>query len=446
MEVTLQTPGGLRRELHVRLPAERLSQACDARLKRMASRAKIPGFRPGKAPRNVVAQQYGDAARLDAVSDLINESYPQALKEAGVIPAGQPQFDITTEAAGQPLEYVAKFEVYPEITLAGLDALKVERPEVTVTEADVDTLVENLRTARKTFAPAERAAAEGDKVTIDFVGKLDGEPFEGGAGSDVSFELGEGRFLPDLENGIAGHSAGESFVVDVSFPDDYRAEQLRGKATQFDVTIKAIEAPQLPAVDDAEFLAAHQIPTEGGVAALREKCQTALTKERDKACRNRVKQQVMDQLLQANDIEVPQAMIDEELPRLRREAAQRMGLQQAEGMTDEQLEGMLPAAMFEPQAKRRTALGLLIGEVIKSREIKLDEARVTAEIDKIASDYDAPEQVKQFYQSRPDLLQGVRAMVLEDQVVDSLPDSAQVTAVPMSLDALMKPPAAQSAG
>ena len=444
MEVTLQTPGGLRRELHIRLPAERLTDAFNDRLKRMAARAKVPGFRPGKAPRKVLEQQYGEAARLDAVNDLVNASYPLAVKQSGVTPAGQPQIDITTEKTGEPLEYVAKFEVYPEITLAGLDSITIDKPDVTVTDADVDRLIENLRRAKRTLSPAERAAEVGDQVTVDFVGKLDGEPFEGGGGTDVKFEVGAGQFLPDLEKGIQGHAAGDAFSVDVSFPEDYRAEQLRGRTAQFDVTLKLVEGATLPDIADPEFLSGHQIAPEAGVAGLREKCQAALTKERDKAIRNRVKQQVMDELLKANDIEVPEALVQSELPRLQQEAVQRMGLQNMEQISAEQLNQMMPASLFEPQAKRRVALGLLVGEVIKSRTIALDADRVTTEIDNIAADYDAPEQVKQFYQSRPDLLQGIRAMVLEDQVVDSLLASAKVNSVPSSLEDLLRPQSPQS--
>ena len=439
MEVTLQTPGGLRRELHVRLPAERLNDAFNARLKRMAARAKVPGFRPGKAPRKVLEQQYGDAARFDAINDLVNETYPAAVQQSGVTPAGQPQIDITTEKAGEPLEYVAKFEVYPEITLSGLEGIVIDKPDVAVSDADVDRLIDNLRRAKRSFSPVQRAAEKGDNVTIDFVGKIDGEAFDGGSGSDVKVELGEGRFLPDLEKGIEGHAAGDNFTVNVDFPDDYGAEQLRGKQAQFDVNLKQVEGAQMPDVADPEFLSSHQIDPEGGVASLREKCHAALVKQRDKAIRNNVKQQVMEALLKANEIEVPDALVSDELPRMQQEAAQRMGLQNLEKISPEQLDQMLPASLFEPQAKRRVALGLLVGEVIKTREIKLDAERVNTEIDQIAADYDTPEQVKQFYRSRPDLLQGLRAMVLEEQVVESLVASATVNSVTRSLDELLRP-------
>lgn len=438
MEVNVESPGGLRRQMRVRVPADQVAKAVADRLQRYASRAKLPGFRPGKAPKKVVEQQFGDAARMDAISDIVQQTYPQALSKAGVNPAGQPQIDITTEKAGEPLEYVANFEVYPEITLAPMSSLKVEKPVVDVSEADVDRLVENLRKARREFAVVERAAAAGDRVKVDFLGKLDGEAFPGGEGKDVSFEIGTSQFLPDLENGVVGHKAGESFVVDVAFPADYRAENLAGKTAQFELTLKQVEGSALPEVDDA-FLKAHSVEAGAGVAGLREKCRGALTKERDKAIQARVKVQVLDQLLAANPIEVPEALVAQELPRLRQEAAGRMNMAKVD---PEKLKELLPDAAFQDSARKRVSLGLLLSEVIKSQSLKLDGAKVEAALDAIAMDYEQPEQVKQFYRTRQDLMQGVGAMVMEEQVVETLMAGGTVTETQLSLDALMNPKAA----
>ncbi|TXH03522.1 MAG: trigger factor [Nevskiaceae bacterium] len=435
MEVHVEAPGGLRRQMRVRVPAERVSQAVGERLKRMAARAKIPGFRPGKAPFSVIQQQYGESARLDAVSDIVQQTYPEALGQAGVNPAGMPKIDITVEKPGEALEYVAHFEVYPEIKLADLSSLKIEKPAVEVTEADVDKLVDNLRKARRTLNDVSRAAQDGDSVTVDFLGTLDGVAFAGSEGKDITFEIGQGQFLPDLEKGIAGHAAGESFSVDVSFPEDYRAENLRGKTAQFAVTLKAVKEPKLPEID-ADFLKAHGVAEGEGVDALRTKGRAALEKERDKAIQNRLKSQALDQLLAINPIDVPAALIEQEIPRMRQEAGARMNMAK---INEDKLKELLPDALFEPQARRRVALGLLIGEVIKNREIKLDAARVEKALSDMAGDYEQPEQVKQFYRSRQDLMQGLSAMVLEDQVVDSLVAGVAPTAVAMSLDELLKP-------
>lgn len=436
MEVQVDSPGGLRRQLHVRIPADRVAKAVDDRLKRYASRAKLPGFRPGKAPAKVVEQQYGMAARMDAISDIVNQTYPEALSQSGVNPAGQPKIDITAEQPGQPLEYTAHVEVYPEITLTALDALEIEKPEVEVSEADVDRLIENLRKARRSLQTVDRAAQTGDVVKVDFIGRLDGEAFAGSEGKDVQFEIGAGQFLPGLEAGIVGHTAGETFTADVLFPDDYRREDLQSKTAQFEVTLHEVQESVLPEID-AEFLKTHSVDETAGEAGLREKCRTALEKERSKAVGNRVKTQALDQLLSRNPIEIPHALIEQELPRLRDEAAARMNLGKIE---DDKRKELLPDALFEETARRRVSLGLLIAEVIKARDIKLDAARVDKALDDVSADYEQPEQVKAFYRSRPDLLQGLRAMVLEDQVVDSLVGGVTPVSKAMTLDELLNPP------
>lgn len=440
MEVNVESSGGLRRQMRVKVPAERVAKAIDERLKRVASRAKVPGFRPGKAPFKVIEAQYGESARMEAVSDIVQQTYPEALGKAGVNPAGMPKIDITAEAAGGPLEYTANFEVYPEVKLNDLSGLVIEKPVVTVGEGDIDKLIENLRKSRRTFAGVSRACAAGDQVTVDFLGKLDGEPFQGSEGKDIKFEIGNGQFLPDLENGIKGHSAGEEFTVDVAFPADYRAENLKGKTAQFEVKLKDVQEPKLPEMDE-EFLKSHGVADGAGVDGLRAKCKTALEKERDKAVQNRLKTQALDQLLAVNPLEIPQALIEQETPRLREEAAQRMGMAQNKQMKPEQLAKMLPAELFAPQAQRRVALGLLIGEVIKAKDVKLDSAKVDAQLDSIAADYENPEQVKQYYRGRNEMMQGLRAMVLEDQVVEALVSGAKATEKTMSLDELLNPPA-----
>ncbi len=440
MQVQLESQTGLARSLRVQIPAERVEKAVTERMKRMASRAKMPGFRPGKAPMKMIEAQYKDAARYEVMNDLVSQTYGEALDKAQVQPAGQPRIEIGNAAEG--LEYTAHFDVYPDITLDKLDSFVVSRPVVEITEPDVDRLIENLRRARKSFSEVSRAAADGDQVTVDFEGKLDGEAFQGGKGEGVSFEVGTGQFLPDLEKGMVGHSAGESFTVDVSFPEDYRAEALKGKTAQFDVTLKTVKELVLPALDDAEFLKAHGVEGADGEAALRAKSRIALENERNKAIKGRVKAQVLDQLLAAHPIDVPQGLITQELPRLREEAANRMNMGK---LTAEKAQELLPDALFEATAKRRVALGLLIGEVIKSKGITLDDSKVEQTLNEMATDYEQPEQVKQFYRSRPDLLQGLRAVVLEDQVVDTLVAGAAITDTPQSLETLLNPQA-QAAG
>jgi trigger factor len=431
MEVQLASPGGLVRQLTVRIPAESVAKAVDERLKRISARAKIPGFRPGKVPFKVIQKQFGESARMEAVSDLVQQSYPQALTQSGVNPAGMPKIDITAEKPGEPLEYVAQFEVYPEFTVTGLDALSVEKPEVDITEADVDRLIDNLRKARRSFVPVSRPAAVGDGVTMNFVGKIDGVAFDGGSAEGIKVELGSGQFLPDLENGIVGHAAGEQFTVPVAFPEDYRAEPLRGKQSEFDVTLVSVDEPQLPAVDDADFLAAHGAES---VDALRDKSRTALENEARKNIRARLKAQVVEQIAAANPIDVPAALVEREIPRLRDEAAERMNLRDADAKKREQL---LPANLFEAAARRRVQLGLLISEVMRSQNVTLDVSRVDKALEDLSNDFEQPEEVRSYYRTNPELMQNLRAAVLEDQVVESLLEKATVTAKPQSLEELL---------
>jgi len=431
MDVNIESPGGLRRQITVRIPADQVSREVEARLKRYSKRAKIPGFRPGKAPAKVIQQQFGASARAEAVTELVQRSYPEALGQSGLNPAGAPQISVTAEKPGEALEYTAAFEVYPEIQLQNLDQIKIDRPTVEITDADIDRLIANLQKARRGFNTVERSAAEGDVVLVDFEGKLDGEPFQGGKAEKSTIEIGSGQMLPDLENGLIGHGAGETFVVDVAFPADYRATELAGKTAQFDVTVHEVREVVLPPVDDAEFLEAHGV---GNVDELRTKSRTALENERNKAIRARVKTQALDQLLSLNPVEVPESLIAQEIPRLRRDAAARMNLP---NIPDERLEQLMPATMFEENARKRTALGLLVGEVLSSRQIKLDPTRVEQSLTDIAADYEQPDEVRTFYRERPELMQSLSAAVLEEQVVESLTAEISVTDVPMSLEELL---------
>lgn len=428
-------PGGLLRQLRVRIPAERITTALDDRLKKIATRVRIPGFRPGKAPFKVIEQQYGEAARLEVIQDLVRGSYPEAVDKAGVHPASAPSFEVVAERAGEPLEYLARFEVYPEIKLKALTELKVERPAVEVAAGDIDKVIESMRKAKRTLAPVERAARDGDVCKISFEGSVDGTAFPGGKGEDVSLDIGQGRFLPDLENGIKGHAAGESFTVEVQFPADYRNEELKGRKAQFKVELKDVQEPKLPEID-AEFLKGHGVEEDQGAEGLRAKIKAALEAEGDKAVKARLKAQVLEQLLAANTIPVPQAMVAQETARLREEASARFN---AAKMKPEQLKQLFPDEMLEPNARRRVSLGLLIGEVIKERKIVLDPARQEKALDEIAADYQAPDQIRQYYRGRPELMQGLRALVMEEQVVESLLAGAKSKDVSMTLDDLLKP-------
>jgi trigger factor len=432
MEVQLESPGALLRQLKVRIPAEEVAQALDKRLKNIAGRVRVPGFRPGKAPFKVIQQQYGESARMEVVSDLVRGSYGEAVAKAGVNPAGAPQLEVTAERPGEPLEYIARFEVYPEIKLGDMSALVVEKPSVAVTDADVDKLIDNLRRSRRTLEAVTRAAAEGDVCKVDFEGKVDGEAFAGGKGENVVIEVGKGQFLPGLERGLIGHAAGESFECDVEFPADYRAENLRGKTARFAVNLKEVQEAKLPEID-AEFLKAHGVEESAGTAGLREKIGKALEAEVAKASHNRMKTQIMDQLLAANPIEVPSALVADQIERMRDEAASRFGRQ----LKPEQKLQLFPDDVLKEGARRRVALGLLLGETIRALEVKVDDARVERILDDMAASYEQNEQFKQMYRGRPDLMQGLRSLALEDQVVERLLGQAKLVDKKFSVDDLL---------
>jgi len=438
MEVHVESTGGLARRLQVTIPAERVERELGERLKRIAGRVKVPGFRPGKVPMKVVEKQYGDSARMELIGELVRETWPQAVTQAQLQPAAAPNFEVTGEKAGEPLVYVASFDVLPEIVLDKLDQLEVVRPLVEITEPDIDRLVDNLRKARRNVEKVERAAQAGDIVVVDFNGKLDGAPFQGGEGKKVEIEVGTGQFLPDLENALVGHSAGDAFTTDVSFPADYRAEQLKGKTAQFEVKVEEVREAHLPEIDD-EFLKSHGVEDGAGVEGLRAKCRAALETEREKATRARLKREVLDQLLKLHPIEVPKSQVDQEVIRLREEAANRIGLNQAKTkLKPEQAAQMLPDVLFEANAQRRVALGLLMAQTIKAKNIKLDQAKLEATLDGIAADYDEPEQVKMYYRSQPQMLDSLRAIVVEDQVVETLLAEAKSSDLKMSLEDLLK--------
>ncbi len=437
MEIHVESPGGLSRRLHVKIPSERVERELGLRLKQLVARSRIPGFRPGKAPLKVVQRQYGESARMDVIGELVRQTWPEAVAQAQVQPAGSPNFEVTSEKAGEPLAYVASFDVFPEVKLDQLERIEIGKPAVEISEADVDRLVANLRKARRTFETASRPAQTGDVAVVDFDGQIDGQPFQGGKGEKVEIELGEKQFLEDLENAIVGHGAGDSFDADVRFPVDYRREDLRDKTARFAVKLLEVREPRLPEIDD-EFLKAHGAEEGSGEQGLRDKCRTALGHERDKAIRTRLKRDLLDQLLSLHPIEVPQSQVQQEILRLREEAIKRMQLNQAGKLQPEQLQQMLPDALFEANASRRVALGLLIGEAIKLRQIRPDNSRLDAALEEIAGDYEQPEQVRQFYRSRPDMMQGLQAAVLEEQVVENLLASAKCTEQPMNLEELLK--------
>lgn len=430
MQVSLETTGGLERRMKVQVPAERVEREVEAQLKSLTKKAKVDGFRPGKVPLKVLRERFGDQVRSDVVRDLMQASFNEALAQEKLNPAGGPRIDSIDAAPGKDLQFTAVFEIYPEVKLAGTAGIKVERPVAEITREDIDSMLDNLRRQRATWETVERAAADGDRVQIDFEGFLDGTPFPGGKGDKAQVQLGEKRMLPDFEKGLVGIKAGESREFDVSFPADYHATEMAGKQTRFKVTAHAVEGQVLPELDE-DFCRSFGIQ-EGGVEKLREEVADNMRRELADTVRRKLKEQALEALLEANKLDLPKALVDEEIERLRHDALVRIGVR------DPKKAAELPRELFEEQAVRRVSLGLLVGEIISQQRLTVDPKRVDQRLEHMASEYSKPAEAVRSFRSSADIMRQVETVVLEEQAVDWLLDQAAVTDSPTTFKELMK--------
>ncbi|WP_295803523.1 trigger factor [uncultured Microbulbifer sp.] len=433
MQVSIETTSGLERRLTVNLPAEIVEKEVDKRLQQAAKTVRINGFRKGKVPMKVVRQRFGAGVRQEVLGEVMSRSFYDAVQKEQVKPAGQPSIEAKNVAPGENLEYVATFEVYPEVELADLAEVAIERPVAEVTDADVDNMIDVLRKQQSGWKETKRKAQKGDRVTIDFVGRKDGEEFEGGSAEGQNLVLGSGNMIPGFEDGIIGMKPGEEKDVEVTFPEDYQAENLRGADAVFTIKVTASEKPELPELND-EFFAAYGVE-EGGEDKFREEVRGNMVRELKNAALNKVKTQVMDQLFEKHEVEIPAALVAGEVQTLRGQMVQQFGGQ----INPEDAAKMLPDTMFEEQAKRRVVLGLVVGEIVKENKLNVDADRVKAKVEELASTYQQPEEVVEYYFNNRELLSGVESVVLEDQVVDFVLDKATVTEVESSYDDVIKP-------
>ena len=432
MSLNIETTQGLERRVSITVPAETVEQAVREELKRVAKNARVDGFRKGKVPPQIIEKRFGASVRQDILGDLLQKHFFQAVIENKVNLAGRPSFTVEQFEEGKELKFSATFEVYPEVELKGLENIKVEKPVVEISEADVDKMVEVLRKQQATWTETQDAAKAEDRVTIDFVGSVDGEEFEGGKAEDFVLFMGQGRMIPGFEDGIVGHKAGDKFTIDVTFPEEYHSEKLKGKAAKFDITLKKVEVMVLPELTD-EFVAKFG-PNTKSVADLRAEIRKNMQRELKNALTTRVKTQVIDGLVEQNPIDVPSAAVEQEIEVLRQQAAQRFG-------GNAQQAAQLPRAVFEDQAKRRVLVGLLLAQVIASNELKADEERAKAMIEDIASAYEQPADVVEYYSKNKELMNNIRNVVLEEQAVDAVLAKAQVTEKAATFDEIMNPQA-----
>jgi len=428
MQVSVESTGKLERRMQVQVPAERVTREITSRLKNLSRTARLNGFRPGKAPLNVIRRQFGVQVHREVIGELLQSSFAEAVSANRLAPAGSPRIEPQSIDEGQDLRYVATFEVFPEIVLQPVEMLEVERKTAAVESGDIDAMVERLRLQQLKFTPVTRAAAVPDRVTIDFDGTLDGVPFAGGKGENVTITLGEGRMLPEFEQGVVGLAAGEAKDVAVHFPADYRAAELAGKSASFHIVVKSVEESSLPELDE-EFCKLFGV-NEGGVEKLRLEVADNMRRELEQTLRNQNKGAVMEALLRANPVDVPNSLIESQVREMQAEALRRSGAKDS---------SMAPApqAFVEP-ARRRAALGLILADVIKRNGLTVDPARAMARLDEMVGSYGDPESIKRAYLQNPEAMRQVENLALEDQAVDWVLAHAKVRDVSSTFKETMK--------
>jgi trigger factor len=439
MAANVENLGTLERRVSMRVPVQDIEKQVDARLKQLARNVKMPGFRPGKVPMKLVAQTYGPQVRNEVLGDAVQKSFTEAVREANLRVAGYPKIEpknaehkseTQPDSAPAALEFSATFEVYPEVKPGDISAATIEQPKVGVDEAAVAKTLEVLRKQRVKFVSASRPAKDGDKLTVDFEGTIDGVPFEGGKAESFIFSLGEGRMLPDFESAARGMSAGESKSFPVRFPQDYHGKDVAGKHASFTLTLKNVEEPQLPEID-AELAKSLGV-ADGDVEKMRAEVRANVEREVKKRIEARLKNQVMEALLAATPLELPRALTDMEAQQLLQRAAQDL---QGRGLNPGQLN--LTAQQFQEAARRRVALGLIINELKETENLKPKPAEVRALVEQEAQSYESPAEVVKWFYMQPQRLSEMEAMALEANVVKWVLSKAKVTEKQMAFDELM---------
>lgn len=422
MQFTVTNTSDLGRRIEVEIPNTRVAGEVDRRLRDLSRTANIRGFRKGKVPLQVIKQQYGQQVRGDAVNELIRQSYTDAVAKENLRPVGGPTIEPIQIEAGSDLKFAALFEVLPEFTVGAVEGYDIKRSVAGITETDIDAMLESMRKQQVKYVPVERPSISGDRVTVDFLGRLDGVAFAGGEGKDMQVVIGSGRAVADFETALIGVTAGESKSAPVKFPDTYGSPDLAGKTTEFDLTVKAVEEEFLPPIDDA-FAVAFGLP-EGGVAALRTEVRASMEREAAEAARARLRTQVFDTLARENPVQVPRALLDQQVQQMQIETMQRMGLQDASQIPSREL--------YAEPARRRVMLGLLIGELVRREGLKADRQTIIQRLDELVGAYPNADEMRRAYLQDQNAMRQIETGVLEDQVVDWVLGRARVTDLPVS--------------
>jgi trigger factor len=431
MQVSVETTSVLERQMTITVPAERIEGDVNKRVQQAARTQRLDGFRPGKVPMKVAKQRFGAGIRQDVIGEVIQQSFYEAVQQENVLPAGGPQIEFKNDKDGEDFQYVATFEVYPEITLADFTSVEIEKQTSEVKDEDLEQMIDTLRKQQANWSEVETAAADADRLKIDFEGFVDGEAFEGGTAEGMDLVLGSNSMIPGFEDGLVGAKAGDDVEVKATFPEDYQSEDLKGKDAVFKVKVQTVSSSELPELNE-EFFGKFGIEA-ADLESFKVEVRSNMEREMANALKMKLKDQVFTQLVDLNGIEVPSSLVDSEIDNLRKQAVQRFG---GGAEIDP---NMLPKEMFEDQAKRRVTVGLLVQEVIKANEIKADDDRVRSTIEEMASTYQEPKEVIDWYYSNDDMLNQVKSLVLEDLVIDHLLESAKVSDAVVAYEEAIKP-------
>jgi trigger factor len=424
MRVSIETTSNLERRLTVGVPAERVDGEVASRLQKASQNVRLPGFRPGKVPMKVMRQRFGAGIRQEVLGEVVSQSFREAVIQEKLRPAGQPSIEPRNLEEGMELQYVATFEVFPDVELVEIKNFAVEKASAEVTDDDVDGIIEVFRKQQGHWEGVERAALLNDKVNIDYVGTRDGAPFTGGSAQDSELELGSGRMIDGFESGIVGMKPGEQKNLKLSFPADYHNEELKGAAVEFNITLNKVQQ-LIPAEIDAELFAKYGVAEEGGEQQFRKEVAENMARELKNALQAKLKQQVIDAVLAAyKSLEVPKALVDQEIAALRSQMFQQFG---GAGNQDLDLKSLLPDTMFSENAERRVKLGLVLAEYIAKYELKAGAEKVREAIVEMASTYQNPQEVIDYYYSSQQQLSAVESKVLEDLVIEKLLENANIT-------------------
>ncbi len=431
MQVSIESSTGLERQLKIGVPADRIESEVAQRLQKATKTVNIKGFRKGKVPLKVVKQQFGKGVRQEVVGEIVNSSFYEAIAQEKLQPVGQPRIDDIKDTEGQDLEFLAVFEVYPEVELADLSKVSITRPVTELNDADVAKMIDVLRDQQATFEASDKPAVDGDQLNIDYVGTKGGEEFAGGKAEGQDLVLGSNSMIPGFEDALVGASAGDEKVLKLKFPKDYHAEELKGAKVEFAVVVNSVSSKQLPEMND-EFFKLYGVD-EGGEEKFREDVMNNMERELRNAMRAKIKNRVMNQLFDLNKVELPAMLVDNEITQLKQQMVQQFGGGQQIDLS------MLPDDMFREKAERRAALGVIVSEIVKVEELTPDEDSVRERINEIASTYEQPKEVVDYYYSQQQLLSSVEAVVLEDQVTELVLSKATVADEVCSYEDAVKP-------